>query len=140
MSKTIAVERNFDSPIRQVWKALTIPEILEKWFMKTEFKLDVGTEFRFHGKPREGWDGVIKCKFTEIDPPSRLCYTWAGNHVGNITYVKWELTETENGTKLKLEHSGFSEVSISPIDWFQEHVKGWNRYIDGLHDFMEAKK
>ncbi|MDN5213294.1 SRPBCC domain-containing protein [Fulvivirgaceae bacterium BMA12] len=139
MSKTISIERHLKYPIQKVWEALTTPAILAKWFMESNFKPQIGAEFYFHGIARDGWDGIIQCKVTEIIPPYKLAYTWQGNHLDSVTYVQWELIEAGSGTLLKLQHSGFSETSVSPIDWFEEHVKGWTRILGQLQDFLTTK-
>ena len=140
LSKTISIERHLKYPIQKVWEALTTPVILEKWFMESNFRPQLGADFYFHGTPREGWDGVILCKVTEIEPPYKLAYSWQGNHVEVVTQVQWELSEVGTGTMLKLKHSGFLETSVSPIDWFEEHVKGWNRILGQLTDFLTTKE
>ena len=47
-------------------------------------------------------------------PNERLAYAWKGGHEGNVGYgsrldtvVTWILSRVENGTRLRLVHSGF---------------------------------
>lgn len=53
----------------------------------------MGYEFTFHSKPQNGWDGIVHCKVTEINPPKRLAFTWCGNNLEQ--YVSFELIELE---------------------------------------------
>jgi uncharacterized protein YndB with AHSA1/START domain len=51
---------------------------------------------------------------TVFDPPKRLAYSWKGGSVDNPDYgsaldsiVEWRLTPERNGTRVRMEHSGF---------------------------------
>lgn len=113
MSETVAVvlDAEMRSPIGRVWNALTDSETLSKWMMfKTnDFKPEVGHRFQFRDAPY--FDGVIDCKVTEVEEPTRLAYTWTTEGVDgqpHATVVTWTLSEGEGGmTRVHLEQRGF---------------------------------
>ncbi|MCA9728664.1 MAG: SRPBCC domain-containing protein, partial [Candidatus Eisenbacteria bacterium] len=93
-------------PPEKVWRALTDPELLSEWLLPVVgLDLAPGTTFTLHAPPQPGWDGVVHCRFVEIEPQRKLRYTWV---VGSIdTVVTFTLTPTDTGTRLSLEQSGF---------------------------------
>ena len=70
-------------------------------------------------------------QFIEVVPPRRIVFTWGweGNEIpippGSST-VMIELEPADNGTLLRLTHSGL------PADAGELHRKGWERYLDRL--------
>ena len=90
----------------KVWKALTDPELLAKWLLPVvDLELEPGVPFTFKAQPQPGWDGIVNCRFLEIEAQRKLSYTWV---VGDIdTVVTFTLTPTALGTRLALVQTGF---------------------------------
>lgn len=116
----------FNQPPQQVWDYLTKPELLEQWLMKTDFQPIVGHKFCFMTKPNEdcGYDKIIDCQVLEIDPFTKISYSWEG-HANNGKYsfdskVIWTLIPFEDGTELQLVHNGFKV-----LEDFVAHSNGW---------------
>jgi uncharacterized protein YndB with AHSA1/START domain len=101
---------SFDLDLRhspdKVWRALTDPELLKEWLLPTVgLRLEPGATFTFHAAPQPGWDGVVDCRFLEIETRRKLTCAWV---VGDIdTVVSFTLTPTATGTHLSLVQSGF---------------------------------
>jgi uncharacterized protein YndB with AHSA1/START domain len=57
------------------------------------------------------WNGVTDCEVLEIQPPSRLVYSWnaSGEEAegGLKTIVTWTLTPAPGGVVVRMEQSGF---------------------------------
>ena len=107
-SQTESLTFEFDlhhSP-EKVWRALTDPVLLAEWLLPVlDLKLEPGAAFTFKAQPRPGWDGIVNCRFLEIEAQRKLSYTWV---VGNMdTVVTFTLTPTASGTRLSLVQSGF---------------------------------
>jgi uncharacterized protein YndB with AHSA1/START domain len=97
-----------DAPIEKVWKAISTSKGLASWLMPNDFKLEMGHEFTFQSEPKNGWDGIVHCKVTEINPPTRLAFTWCGNNMDQ--YVSFELLEIgKDKTQFTLVHAGWTE-------------------------------
>ena len=74
----------------------------------------VGTRFTFQTKPAGRWDGTIVCEVLEVEENARLSYSWSGGHEDNDGYgsrldtiVSITLAPVDNGTRVRLVHSGF---------------------------------
>ena len=107
-SQTDSISFEFDlhhSP-EKVWRALTDPALLAEWLLPVvDLKLDPGAAFTFKAQPQPGWDGIVNCRFLEIEAQRKLSYTWV---VGDIdTVVTFTLTPTASGTRLSVVQSGF---------------------------------
>jgi uncharacterized protein YndB with AHSA1/START domain len=90
----------------KVWRALTDPVLLAEWLLPVVgSKLEPGAAFTFKAQPQPGWDGIVNCRFLEIEAHRKLSYTWV---VGDMdTVVTFTLTPTVSGTRLSLVQSGF---------------------------------
>jgi uncharacterized protein YndB with AHSA1/START domain len=107
-SQTESISFEFDlhhSP-EKVWRALTDPVLLAEWLLPVvDLALEPGAAFTFQAPPQPGWDGLVNCRFLEIEAQRKLSYSWV---VGDIdTVVTFTLTPTPSGTRLSLVQSGF---------------------------------
>jgi uncharacterized protein YndB with AHSA1/START domain len=107
-SQTESLSFDFDlhhSP-EKVWRALTDPVLLAEWLLPVvDLDLEPGAAFTFKARPQPGWDGIVNCRFLEIEAHRTLRYAWV---VGDIdTVVTFTLTPTPSGTRLSLVQSGF---------------------------------
>lgn len=104
--EAIAFEFDLPHPPEKVWRALTDPILLAQWLLPVAgLTLEPGAAFRFTAPPQPGWDGTVHCRFTEIEAPRRLRYTWVVADMD--TTVTFTLTPTASGTRLSLVQSGF---------------------------------
>ena len=107
-SRTESLSFEFDlhhSP-EKVWRALTDPVLLAEWLLPVvDLELEPGAAFTFKAQPQPGWDGIVNCRFLEIEAHRKLSWRWI---VGDIdTVVTFTLTPTASGTRLSLVQSGF---------------------------------
>jgi uncharacterized protein YndB with AHSA1/START domain len=104
--ESISFELDLQHAPEKVWRALTDPVLLAEWLLPVVgLELEPGAAFAFHARPQPGWDGVVSCRFLEIEPQRRLSWTWV---VGDLsTVVTFTLTPTASGTRLSLVQSGF---------------------------------
>ena len=103
----IVVEQTFNTPIAVVWKAITNMDQMRQWFFETmiDFEPEVGFRTRFNVRV-EDRDYLHQWKVTDVVSERSIVYDWRyGGFSGNSS-VTWELSETPNGTKLKLTHTG----------------------------------
>ncbi|HEX9981802.1 MAG TPA: SRPBCC domain-containing protein [Thermoanaerobaculia bacterium] len=105
-TEAISFELDLHHSPAKVWRALTDPVLLAEWLLPVvDFELERGAAFTFAAQPQPGWDGIVDCRFVEIEPQRKLSYTWA---VGAMdTVVTFTLTPTASGTRLSLVQSGF---------------------------------
>lgn len=98
-----------------VWRALTEPELLARWWAAGDIKPVVGHRFTLD---MGNW-GRQPCEVLEVDPERLLSYTFAEGTLD--TTITWRLEPEGTGTRLFLRHAGFAEGSAS----LQGMGNGW---------------
>jgi uncharacterized protein YndB with AHSA1/START domain len=133
---TLRIERTFQAPAQAVFDAWTSEQVMRRWWhaehdwetTEAEVDLRVGGTVRVvmrdPGKNAEYGGGG---RYTEIDPPRRLAFTWIWD--GNDTRQLIEIDFEENG--------GVTTVRFTHRDlWNEEavrsHEEGWNNCFDNL--------
>jgi uncharacterized protein YndB with AHSA1/START domain len=134
-TQDIVVEEVFPHAPETIWKTLTTGDLIGRWLMKpTGFEPVKGARFTFQTTPAGMWDGVIYCQVLEATPNERFVFAWKGGHEGNVGYgsrldtvVTFTLSRVENGTRLRLVHSGFvlpnNEIA------FKNMGDGWKKVV-----------
>src|SRR5882762_7920524 len=137
-SHEIVVDEVLPHAPEVVWKTLTTAELMGRWLMMpTGFEPTKGKHFTYQTTPAGEWDGVIHCEVLEATPNERLVYAWKGGHEGNFGYgsrlntvVTLTLSRVENGTRLRLVHSGF--VLPKNETAFKSMTEGWKKVVRNL--------
>lgn len=112
----IRIVQDYAYPPREVWRAVTDPDLITRWTATGRggrpvgFATTVGTKFRFVGKPMPGWNGIVNCEVLEVAEPSLLRYSWTDDEGGATTYVTYRLEPAAGGTRFIYEHVGFTGV------------------------------
>ena len=106
-ARAVVVERELPHPPEKLWRALTVPHLVEEWLMKNDFQPIQGHRFNLRGD----WGGVLDCEVLVVQPHRTLSYTWnfpnedaAFNLQSVVTFT---LTPTAGGTRLRMEQVGF---------------------------------
>ncbi|SFW82578.1 SRPBCC family protein [Amycolatopsis australiensis] len=124
----IHVDQFLAHPARKVWRALTEPDLLERWLnMPNDIKPVVGHRFRLLAEPvpAAGFaGGPVDCEVLEVEPERKLSIRW-----GPQWTVTWRLAPEGTGTRLFLSHEGFD-----PDDEFQRVSRrimggGWRSHV-----------
>ena len=137
MKDVISKQVTFNQSIDQVWNAITKAEEISTWFIKADFKAEKGYRYTFTAEPNEKGCTVISGEVKNANP-YKLVYTWIVADTKVETTVTWELTATENGTKLNLEHSGISNYAgETAIAMFESFNGGWENCITGLTNYLK---
>lgn len=131
-SDCIAFEFDLKHPPEKVWRALTNPVLLSEWLLPiVNQRLAPGAQFTFNAPPQPGWDGVVNCRYLEIEVEKKLSWAWV---VGEIdTVVTFTLVATDVGTKLSLVQSGFKPNQKQN---FGGARYGWNMMGGKLVDLL----
>ncbi|MFD9666113.1 SRPBCC domain-containing protein [Rhodococcus sp. NPDC059968] len=112
----ISVDQFIAAPPAKVWRALTEPELLARWWAAGDIAAMVG--HRFH-LDMPGW-GAVPCEVIEIEPERRFVYTFTENWT-----LVWRLAPEGAGTRLFLDHSGFDLDDKRSRDAFERMGPGW---------------
>jgi uncharacterized protein YndB with AHSA1/START domain len=131
--RSILVERVLPFSQQSVWTALTRSDLIGSWLMNNDFEPKVGYRFNFRSAPMYGWNGVTDCEVLLVEPCARLAYRWnaSGEQAadGLATTVTWTLTRDNDGTRVRMEQSGFRPQDEGG---YLSMSSGWPRMLEGL--------
>jgi uncharacterized protein YndB with AHSA1/START domain len=124
VSRTIELDQFIARPPAAVWRALTEPDLLARWWATGDIKPIVGHRFTLD---MGSW-GRQPCEVLAVEPERLLRYTFAEGTLD--TTITWRLVPEGAGTRLFLEHAGFTDERA-----FRGMGGGW----PSLLAHMEAK-
>jgi uncharacterized protein YndB with AHSA1/START domain len=131
-SRSVIIEREMPHPPEKIWRALTQRSLISQWLLEGDFEPVVGHRFTFRTVPKPGWNGVIACEVTVVEPFTRLAYSWQPFE-GLSGVVSWTLTPTRNGTLVRMEQSGFRPDQTGA---FKGASYGWQKMLVGLENVL----
>ena len=139
MQRHLSFEAFYRHPPEKVWRALTERDAIAQWLMENDFVAKVGHRFQLRAKPQPGWSGIVDGEVLEVDPPRRLSYTWKNENVDTIVTIT--LSPTDQGTRLRLEHSGFEGFRAVMVSFMLGG--GWkgivNKHLPDVIDKLDAR-
>lgn len=105
-------ERHLAHPVERVWRAVTDPAELDRWFVATVQWIPAeGETFESHGQSGE---------ITELDPPRTIAWTWGDER------FRFELRPDGGACVLVFTHV-FGDRSLGA-----QHAAGWEVYFNRL--------
>ena len=134
MTRTMTLHRDLPFAPDRVWRAIASGALMAEWLLPNDFQPIAGHRFTFHAPPNPHWDGVVQSQVLQVDPPHLLSYTWVA--MGVVTEVVLRLQPIDQGTRLTVEQSGFTE------DQAQNYAgarHGWTAFLDRLTGLLEQE-
>jgi uncharacterized protein YndB with AHSA1/START domain len=129
--REILMTRVFDAPRSLVFKALTTPALLMRWFgphewslVECEIDLRVGGAWRFLSRGPNGRTMGMRGTYREIAPPERLQYTETFDdfaHAGEALVMATLVEENGRTTLTNLVRSPSREVRDAVLKSGMEH-------------------
>ena len=144
----IVSEIEIFAPPARIFQALTDPSALQRWFTNPEcpvktWTMDARLGGRYGYSTEKGAlvvnnvnEFACQGEIVEFDPPRLLVYTWFANwhdDTARRTLVRWELTPSASGTRVKVTHSGLAEEPVARKDY----TGGWIGVLDMLKKHVE---
>jgi uncharacterized protein YndB with AHSA1/START domain len=126
ITRTVVKERDLRHAPEKVWRALTQKHLMEEWLMKSDFKPEVGHCFDLEAD----W-GTVSCEVLAVEPHKSLSYSWVAHGLESV--VTWTLTETDTGTHLKMEQSGFGSGHDRA---YHGARAGWEQFLGRLEEVI----
>jgi uncharacterized protein YndB with AHSA1/START domain len=134
--ETLLIERAFQAPAQAVFDAWTSEEVMRRWFHgrqawdtpKAEVDLRIGGAVRVVMRdPEKGAEHGGGGRYTEVDPPNRLAFTWTWDEDPRETLIELDFEEAEGVTTVRFTHSNLrDEESV------RSHEEGWRTCFDNL--------
>lgn len=130
-TRTISVDRFVARPPADVWRALTDPDLLARWWTTGDVRPVVGHEFTLDMGP---W-GPAACRVLEVVEPERFVYSFTERWT-----LTWTLVAEGAGTRLLLEHAGFDLDDPQGRHAFEVMGPGWrDEVLPRLAAAVEAR-
>jgi uncharacterized protein YndB with AHSA1/START domain len=138
-SGVVEITRILPASPDEVFRAWTDTERMRSWMSpigeaEADVDLRVGGRFRLimvGGGRRIEHSG----EYLEVDPPSRLSFTWRSPFTGDAdTVVTVLLSDHPDGTELHLRHERLTEEAAA------SHGQGWSQMLDRLETRLNAKE
>ena len=127
----IIVEETYNKPIETVWRAITEPVQMRKWFFDNipDFKPEVGFEIEFDVETG-GRVFPHQWKITKVESGKLIEYNWKYGGYQGDAYVTFELTPEENATRLRLTNIVVEDFQDDIPEFKREScIGGWNYFI-----------
>jgi uncharacterized protein YndB with AHSA1/START domain len=132
-TETIKTSQYINHAPEKVWKALTTPDLLRKWWAEGNIKAEVGHEFSLD----MGQFGKQECQVIAVEEGRLFQYSFSPGLLDTI--ITWKLTPDGSGTLLELEHSGFDLTSPIGKQAFKGMGGGWPRVIAGIESAISEE-
>ncbi|MCM1012209.1 MULTISPECIES: SRPBCC domain-containing protein [unclassified Brevibacterium] len=126
--RTIEVDQFLTHPPHTVWRALTEPELLARWWAPGDIAPVVGHAFTLD----MGGFGEQPCTVTRVEPERLIAFTFAEGSLDST--LTWTIEPEGTGTRLFLAHSGLDVDS--PLG--QQAYKGMGSGWPGILATMES--
>ena len=130
------------APPERVFQAITDPKQMPLWwgqqglYRVTDWKAELrpGGKWQSDGVGADGTSFRVEGEYLEVDPPRLLVHTWIASYSGAMkTVVRWELSATKAGSRVKVTHSG---LAVQPIAR-KDYVGGWPGLLELLRKYCE---
>ncbi len=131
MRLNLLYTEDYPHPIEKVWAALIDPAALAAWLMTNDFEPKVGKRFTLHCPPKPGSRGRFDCVVLELEPPSKMVWSWQGADEDPPSRVEFHLDRIASGTRLKLIHIGDTDPTMLGL-----LSQGWPKRLDALRSHL----
>ena len=126
--KSIKQTYLINSPIEEVWKALTDPKYIDAWGGGPS-KMSGEKDFEF-----SLWDGEIFGKNIEVEENKKLVQEWIEGKWDKASTVSFVLTKEDELTKIDFTQTGYPEREHDDLS------SGWKDfYLEPLKKYLEEK-
>jgi uncharacterized protein YndB with AHSA1/START domain len=139
----LRMKRIVRAPASAVFRACTEPEELAKWWgprgfttPSIEVDLRVGGRYRIAMQPPEGDLFHLTGAFREVDPPSRLAYTFVWEPPDpddRETVVTLSFRQVDRSTEVNFAQGAFATEARRAL-----HEQGWAESFERLQELLLA--
>jgi uncharacterized protein YndB with AHSA1/START domain len=127
----IRLERVYPQAPGKVWRALTLPEMVARWWAPGDIRAEVGHRFEMD----MGQWGMQPCEVLEVELERRFSYRFAEPTLNTI--ITWELAPEGGGTRLTLIHQGFDLDSPVGRRAYEGMRPGWPGILERIATVLD---
>jgi uncharacterized protein YndB with AHSA1/START domain len=138
---SLRMTRSLPATRTEVWRAMTDPGQLAKWWgpkgftsPSVEFKPSVGASYRIAMQPPEGEPFHLIGELREVEPLERLAFTFVWDPAtpdDRETLATLTLREQDDGTAVELTQGEFATEERRAL-----HEGGWTESFDKLEKLL----
>jgi len=149
VSNTIERDILIEAPVETVWKVVTEPEQIVKWFSdEAEVDLRAGGQGSLtFGAKATNQEVTVPLQVVAVEPPHRFAYRWdhpqgVEPQEGNSLLVEFALTDEGGNTRLRVTESGFAALERAEDEktaYYEAHAKGWDVHTTNLRDYVAGQ-
>lgn len=139
-----------DAPPERVWRALTDPAEVARWFDVTiDGAINQGSEVWMTSQHPDYAGQRFRVRYTELTPPKRLVWRWhPGAADPNVDYsrepettVSFTLEPSGGGTRLTIAETGFDEITLERrAKVYADNTQGWTEVLAAFQKYVEAAR
>jgi uncharacterized protein YndB with AHSA1/START domain len=129
-----------EAPVREVWRALTSPELIKRWFFGVDTETDwtpggpIVHRGKWQGKPYED-----KGEIVTVEPPKLLVHT----HWSDLSGTPDRPEHYQEVTWALAERNGTTELTVSERNLPSEEAKAvseqsWETVLGNLKSLLET--
>ncbi|TWI96760.1 uncharacterized protein YndB with AHSA1/START domain [Mucilaginibacter frigoritolerans] len=137
---TLKTTVTFNEPIAKVWRGITVPALVKKYFFGTDLKSDFkkGSRITFNGE----WEGKTYVDggiILEINAPQLLKYNYWSSMAGtedkpeNYADVTYQLAESNGVTTLTI-----TQDNVKNQQALEHSEQNWHMIFDGLKELLKT--
>ena len=132
-----------DAPVDVVWRVVTQPEQMDRWFSeRAEFEPTPGAGGRIRMSARTTYNIEVEA----MEPNRRFAFRWvhpdgAKADESNSMLVEFTFHPEAGSTRLRVVESGFDTVDWSDAQkakYAERHSKGWQTILGRLRDYAPS--
>lgn len=132
----LRIQRTYSAPAKAVFDAWTSEEVMRRWWHAghdwetTEARVDlrVGGAIRVVMRdPHEDIEYGGGGEYTEVDPPTRLAFTWNWDDDPRTHLIEIEFEEGDGATTVRFTQGGLKDEESRSA-----HEGGWGTAFDNL--------
>jgi uncharacterized protein YndB with AHSA1/START domain len=142
--KTLRIRRTFQAPATDVFDAWTSEDVLRGWWQvetgwetsAAEVDLRVGGVVRVVMRdPDKDVEYGGGGHYAEIEPPTRLAFTWIWDGDTRQTLIELDFEEADGVTMVD-----FTQTRLWDEDAVRKHEYGWGKLFDNLERTLAASR
>ena len=136
-TEQVEVTRMVPAPVAEVFRWWTEPALIEQWMtpvgtVEAEVELHVGGRLRIVMRD-QSTEIEHRGEYLEVDPPTRLVFTWHSRFTNGTSVVKVTLApDGDTSTLVRIVHSQL------PPEAAASHAGGWGAMVDRLTQRIAA--
>lgn len=155
MVVTVEQEIVIDAPVEVVWRTLTEPEQVARWFadevdLRATPGYDGSLTFTHRGtesqaiEPDTARARTVRVSVRSVEPARCFSYRWqhppgAPARAGNSLLVTFTLTPEGDGTRLSVVETGLEDMGWTRQErdsYLAGHAHGWVTHLGKLRDLL----